>query len=723
MARSAAKDPLRSMFAAAATALDAAVSDLAPAAMARALVLAAVRRAVLARTPVAAPVELDRRRDALQALGCPLLAPELDEPGVPAELALGLVELPEPAPEPGWLLERLRGFDLERRGRARKLRVRLRPRTRRRRGQFFTPDWMVARLVALALPDEALAAPPARILDPACGDGRLLTACLERVLDGAGLAAEQRTARARQLVAGGLYGVDRDPLCVALARTALWQRCDPTAGPVTGLERALVCGDAVIGPRRGAAGAGAIRWERDFPDACGDEAAGFDVLVANPPFDVLTGFARRPGLRAYTERLRRAGYRLALSGTLNLYRVFLERALELLAPGGRLAIVLPYGFLMDRSAAGLRRHLLENGWLERVETFPESARVFEQVGQSVLLAAVEQRTRTDRRLTMVDGTGRRPSHRVSLAQVELLDGETLALPVVPAAALALAGRMRERNGSVLGELALGRVGELDQTQFRDCIRSQPDSALLVRGAHVSPYRVRLQTEPADERWADLERFVERRADGPWRREREQPRIVQTGIVNLEAGRRLVAAEVPPGVVLGNSVNYWVPYDDLAGSGLEPAAARGYLLGLLNSTPLEWRFRLTSSNNNINLYEVRSLPLPRLTSGLAAARLDGYLARTMRSVLAGGLHPLGLVRQITTAWGGPERSDRVVALLIGRLARAIAARRADDADEANAASPVAWLEHVLDHLVNWHLGLDEPDLERMLADVPARAWRG
>jgi hypothetical protein len=34
----------------------------------------------------------------------------------------------------------------------------------------------------------------------------------------------------------------------------------------------------------------------------------------------------------------------------------------------------------------------------------------------------------------------------------------------------------------------------------------------------------------------------------------------------------------------------------------------------------------------------------------------------------------------------------------------------------------WLAHVLDHLVNWHLGLDEPDLERMLRDVPARAWK-
>jgi len=76
-------------------------------------------------------------------------------------------------------------------------------------------------------------------------------------------------------------------------------------------------------------------------------------------------------------------------------------------------------------------------------------------------------------------------------------------------------------------------------------------------------------------------------------------------------------------------------------------------------------------------------------------------------------PLEQVRQITAGRGAPGRDDRTVARLIGRVARMLA----PNGQPENTA-----LQHVLDHLVNWHLGLDEPDLERMLTDVPARAWR-
>jgi hypothetical protein len=188
-------------------------------------------------------------------------------------------------------------------------------------------------------------------------------------------------------------------------------------------------------------------------------------------------------------------------------------------------------------------------------------------------------------------------------------------------------------------------------------------------------------------------------------------VVQTGIVNLEAGRRLVAAEVPAGVLLGNSVNAWVPRPR---EGFTPPQLRGYLLGLLNSAPLEWRFRSTSSNNNINLYEIQALPLPPLAARFPTARLGGYLEQVRRLVAASSSSVLGVVREITSGWGAPSREDRAAALLIAEVARL---------REAEAApGRRAWLEHVTDHLVTWHLGLDESDLFRMLKDLPAREYK-
>ena len=38
----------------------------------------------------------------------------------------------------------------------------------------------------------------------------------------------------------------------------------------------------------------------------------------------------------------------------------------------------------------------------------------------------------------------------------------------------------------------------------------------------------------------------------------------------------------------------------------------FLVGLLNSKLLNWLFKITSTNNHVNLYELESLPIPKIT---------------------------------------------------------------------------------------------------------------
>jgi len=667
-----------------ARALDRAWPGRRASALRAAAVLALLRRSALAGLHPG--VEPERAWDEAAAAGCPLLDPALDPAPEEARPACRLAS-PPPEAEPERLYERLQDLDLARRagaltlGRARE--------ERRTRGAFYTPAWMVARLVDLALDGLPPGGGPARILDPACGDGRLLTAAV------------------RRLGPAAVFGVDRDPLAVALARTNLWRLA---GGP----PAAVVCGDALTGPLRSGPDAapppGAIDWTRAFPAAGDPGRQGFDLILTNPPFEVLTGFRREPRRRAYAALLRRAGYQRSLEGVLNTCRLFLERCLELLAPGGRLAIVLPFSFLMDRASTPLRAHLLRRGQIDQVVFFQESLRTFEGVGQGVLLLSARQRSAPGHGVRVVDGASGR-EERLEFEHLAALDPENLPLPLEGAAGVGLAARLRALNPGELSELAEGRVGEVDQTEHRPFMRSAPASALLVRGAHLSPYRVELGLDPPEERWLDAEGFGAARGGG-WRADVARARVVQTGIVNLEAGRRLVAAEVPADVYLGNSVNAWVPRPR---EELPEGALRAYLLGLLNSAPLEWRFRLTSSNHNVNLYEVRALPLPRLACRLPAERLEAFAAGAAAMVAESRASPLGTVHRITGGWGAPPREDRAVALLIGRVARL---REAEG--EARRA---AWLDHVLDHLVNWHLGLEEADLARMLERMPARAPPG
>jgi hypothetical protein len=288
----------------------------------------------------------------------------------------------------------------------------------------------------------------------------------------------------------------------------------------------------------------------------------------------------------------------------------------------------------------------------------------------------------------------------------------LPIPVAAADTLELAERMHAINSSRMDQLAEGRVGEVDQTFYRKYLRSAPGNglALLVRGAHLSPFRVELTGQDPHERWIDASGFTQERHTGRFIQDVRSRRVVQTGIINLEAGRRLVAAIAPPGVYLGNSVNYWVarpradfPEEELC----------GYLLGLLNAAVLEWRFRLTSSNHNINLYEVRALPLPSLKDGCSPSHVADFLDRAQDVILSSPGSLLDVVGRIVEGANVPPRDDQSVARLIGRVAWL----RVDERQERRQR----FLEALLDHLISWHLGIRETDLARMLEVLPARKY--
>jgi adenine-specific DNA-methyltransferase len=53
----------------------------------------------------------------------------------------------------------------------------------------------------------------------------------------------------------------------------------------------------------------------------------------------------------------------------------------------------------------------------------------------------------------------------------------------------------------------------------------------------------------------------------------------------------------------------------------------YLLGLLNSKLIQWRFKLTSTNNNVGTNELESLPFPTVSPMIAdsSVRHDGMVA--------------------------------------------------------------------------------------------------
>ena len=116
------------------------------------------------------------------------------------------------------------------------------PETRHDLGEYYTPDWLAARVVAEAVDDPLRR----RVLDPACGSGTFLFHAMRAVLDAAeaaGLAPEEAVRRAVEKVAG----IDVHPVAVIFARATCLLALLPALrrGHPGGLSVPVYLGDAL----------------------------------------------------------------------------------------------------------------------------------------------------------------------------------------------------------------------------------------------------------------------------------------------------------------------------------------------------------------------------------------------------------------------------------------------------------------------------------------------
>ncbi|MFA6699223.1 MAG: DNA methyltransferase [Thiomicrospira sp.] len=138
---------------------------------------------------------------------------------------------------------------------------------RKTSGSYYTPDELVQELIKSALepviaekmrqqpdnPQQALLS--LRIIDPACGSGHFLLAAARRLaeelagiraLDGAVTDQDYRHAL-REVIANCIFGVDKNPMAIELARTALWLEGFEENQPLSFLDHHLQVGDALLG--------------------------------------------------------------------------------------------------------------------------------------------------------------------------------------------------------------------------------------------------------------------------------------------------------------------------------------------------------------------------------------------------------------------------------------------------------------------------------------------
>lgn len=143
--------------------------------------------------------------------------------------------------------------------------------TRKLTGSYYTPDSLVQELIKSALepviaqtvkanpeqPVQALLA--LTVCDPACGSGHFLLSAARRLADEVALhrAAAEREGGAptpsdyrhalRDVVGRCIFGVDKNPMAIQLAKTALWLEAYSPDRPLSFVDHHLRVGDALLG--------------------------------------------------------------------------------------------------------------------------------------------------------------------------------------------------------------------------------------------------------------------------------------------------------------------------------------------------------------------------------------------------------------------------------------------------------------------------------------------
>ncbi len=386
---------------------------------------------------------------------------------------------------------------------------------------------------------------------------------------------------------------------------------------------------------------GFFHWPLEFVDVFYDRdgqprnAAGFDAIIGNPPWEMIRRGSDEDGTldggdrRGLFRFVRESGlYPSCDRGHLNLYQPFLERSMALLRPGGRLGLVLPWGLAADDGAARLRQRLLNDTGIDTLVGLDNSAAIFPihrglrflmlmtTMGRATTRVRARFGVRTAAELDVLPGRGESTDENpfpVTLTPrlVRRVGGAGARLPDVRHAEdLELLERLTTRFpalGSGAGwNIAFGR--ELNATDDRE--HFGPAGLPVLEGKHITPFQASVAS-PGQH----VERHVALRLlpDATF----DRPRLGYRDVSSVSNRLTLIAAVIPAGVLTTHTI-----FCLRSPVALE---AQHFLCGLCNSYVLNTVVRMLMGGH-LTTSLVEGLPAPSWTGNSRQRRIARLSAR-------------------------------------------------------------------------------------------------
>ena len=234
-----------------------------------------------------------------------------------------------------------------------------------------------------------------KICDPACGSGAFLNATLKFLKAEHQLIDEmennfygtplQLNYNDNKILENNIYGVDINSESVDIAKLSLWLNTAKKGEKLTTLTDNIKCGNSLISDE--------FDWQKEFPKVF--ENGGFDVIIGNPPyFNVQTLGAGSSYVKYLQEN-----YTDIWQDKSDILFYFIDKALEI--SKNKIGFIISNAFLFSDKAQKLRAKILKSKRFSHIVNF-EKQKIFANAGITTCMVFFENNPKPFKAMNLKD---------------------------------------------------------------------------------------------------------------------------------------------------------------------------------------------------------------------------------------------------------------------------------------------------------------------------------
>jgi Alw26I/Eco31I/Esp3I family type II restriction m6 adenine DNA methyltransferase len=439
-------------------------------------------------------------------------------------------------------------------------------------------------------------------LDFACGTGRFYFEALE-------ILQNKYKLPLQNIVCYNLFAVDIDNVALSVLRCKIISKFENLNDEIINALRTNVINRNALIPKVSLLQEteNSIDLTHDFKTVF--ENGGFDAIFSNPPYYLLKVNKKEDEqkLNGYFINLqtkvqneinffRTSGlYQYSIEGMLNYYQLSIEMILRMTKPKGQIGIICPSSIFADLTSSKLRKHLLKSHKVHFIRYYSEASKLFENVAQSTVIFYLQKNGKTDKIGIEVSEN----NFNIDFETIETIFPTNFEIPLIDQTGWSILTKISKQKKIKELSYIRNRRGELDLTLFKSFITTENTGWRLVRGNMIAENAV----IDKNGEFVDIESFLNKKSNDFKANDYNKERLICQQISNVDLKKRLKFAFAEKTDILANSCNYVV--SSRCTSDLKK------LYHIFNSELLNWRFKITSSNNHINNYELDELPIINL----------------------------------------------------------------------------------------------------------------